>query len=201
VQYQEDNLENENEDFANIVGEYRDGLLLFDLMETKIWNVAQTDTLGLKEFYEANKQNYVWKERVDADVASSASESDIKKVEELLKLSKTTEQIKETLNVNDKVAVIFTSGIMNAEHQALPDGFEFKEGVSKIYNHNDAYVIANIKQVLPSELKTFDEAKGKIISDYQGFKEVKWIEELNNKYKVVVNQEVLDKVKTQINNQ
>ena len=201
VQYQEDNLENENEDFANIVGEYRDGLLLFDLMETKIWNVAQTDTLGLKEFYNANKQNYTWKERVDADVASSANESDIKRVQELLKSGKSTEQIKEALNVNDKVAVIFTSSIMDAQHQALPKGFEFKQGVSKVYSNNDAYLVANVKKVLPSELKTFEEAKGRIISDYQEYKEVKWIEELNTKYNIVVNQKVLDKVKAHINNQ
>lgn len=201
VQYQEDNLENENEDFANIVGEYRDGLLLFDLMETKIWNVAQTDTLGLKEFYNANKHNYTWKERVDADVASSANESDIKRVQELLKSGKSTEQIKEALNVNDKVAVIFTSSIMDAQHQALPKGFEFKQGVSKVYSNNDAYLVANVKKVLPSELKTFEEAKGRIISDYQEYKEVKWIEELNTKYNIVVNQKVLDKVKAHINNQ
>jgi len=201
VQYQEENLENENEDFANIIGEYRDGLLLFDLMETKIWNVSKTDTLGLREFYKANQQNYVWKQRVDADVASSASENDIKKVEELLKLGKTTDQIKEALNVNNKVAVIFTSSIMDAEHQALPKNFEFKEGVSKVYNYNDAYLVAMVKQVLPSELKTFEDSKGRIISDYQEYKEVKWIEDLNSKYKVKVNEEVLSKVKTQIKNQ
>src|SRR5690606_23954998 len=56
VQYQENNLENENEDFANIVNEYKDGLLLFDLMETTIWNTAQSDSLELRKFHETRKE-------------------------------------------------------------------------------------------------------------------------------------------------
>ncbi len=56
LKYYEDNLENENQEFSNIVDEYRDGLLLFDLMESEIWNAAKKDSLGLKEFYEKNKK-------------------------------------------------------------------------------------------------------------------------------------------------
>ena len=53
-QYHEQNLENVNEEFAQVVGEYRDGLLLFDLMEDKIWNAAKNDSVALQEFYNKN---------------------------------------------------------------------------------------------------------------------------------------------------
>ena len=53
--YQEENLENESEDFAHIVSEYRDGLLLFELMETEIWNTSKTDSIGIQEYYNSNK--------------------------------------------------------------------------------------------------------------------------------------------------
>ncbi len=43
-----ENLETEFPDFAAVMNEYRDGLLLFDLMEKEIWNKSKTDTLGLK---------------------------------------------------------------------------------------------------------------------------------------------------------
>jgi len=79
--YYNDNLEKEFPDFANVMDEYRDGLLLFDLMEKEIWTKAKTDTLGLKNFYEANKANYQWKDRVDANVFSSTKEDVIKKKE------------------------------------------------------------------------------------------------------------------------
>src|SRR5690606_6874038 len=62
--YQEQNLENDNEEFAQIVNEYRDGLLLFDLMEQQIWNAARTDTTQIKAFYESHKANYFWNERI-----------------------------------------------------------------------------------------------------------------------------------------
>ena len=54
-----DNLEDENLDFKNILNEYKEGLLLFDLMQEKIWSVANSDTVSIKEFYQLNKTKYV----------------------------------------------------------------------------------------------------------------------------------------------
>ncbi|WP_027136858.1 peptidylprolyl isomerase [Gaetbulibacter saemankumensis] len=199
VRYQEEHLENENEDFAFIVSEYRDGLLLFDLMETTIWNVAQTDSLALKDYYESHKENYVFPERIDAVVASSENQKALKKVAKLSEQGLPLEEIKSLVNSNDKIDVLFTVGIMSAEHQALPEGFEFKKGVSKIYKHHGAYVIASVKEVLPSKQKTFDDAKGAVIVDYQNDKEQKWLAELSEKYKVEINEASLNKIKSQLN--
>jgi len=201
ILYQEDNLEHENEDFAHILGEYRDGLLLFDVMETKIWNAAKTDSIGFKNYYNTHKNNYFWDERVDAIVASSANQDVIKKVSELFKKGDNTDLIKETINTNNKVNVIFTSGLMNAQHQALPQTFKFSKGVSKIYKHNNAYVVILVKNMLPKTIKTLDEAKGRVINDFQLYTENIWLESLRKKYTVSINQEALNKVKSQINNQ
>lgn len=198
IQYQEDNLEKENEDFAHIVAEYRDGLLLFDLMETEIWNVSKSDSIGLQNFYNNHKNNYYWNERVDAVVASSSSKGTAKKVKKMLESGSSQEDIKTTLNT-EKVNVIFTSGIMGTEHQAIPKNFEFKTGVSKVYAHNDAFIVGKVKEVLPKESKTFDDAKGQIMSDYQTYKEENWLNDLKAKYPVVVNDQILEKVKSQIN--
>ena len=200
VKYQEGNLEFENEDYAHIVAEYRDGLLLFDLMETTIWNTAKTDSTAIEQFYESNKANYVKPKRVDAVVASSAKQKTLKKVSKFLGKNMELDQIKSLVNSNDKVDVIFTSGIMDAQHQALPKGFDFKKGISKIQKHNDAFVVVNVKDVLPQEQKTLEEAKGAVISDYQNFKEENWLKDLREKYKIEVNQDVLEKVKSQLKN-
>lgn len=198
VKYQEDNLETENKDYANIVAEYRDGLLLFDLMETTIWNAAKTDSTAIEEFYESNKANYVKPKRLDAIVASSTKQKTLKKVSKLLSENIALDQIKSLVNSNNKVDVIFTSGIMDAEHQALPESFDFKKGISEIHKHNDAFVVVNVKDVLPQEQKTLEEAKGTVISDYQNYKEENWLKDLRGKYNVEVNQDVLEKVKSQL---
>lgn len=201
IVYQEENLENESDDFANIVNEYRDGLLLFELMETEIWNTSSTDSLEIQNYYNANKANYFWDERVDAVVASSSDKAIIKRVKKLLEAGKTPEDIKLEINVEGEVHVIFSTGIMETGHQALPKGLTFEKGVSKIYNHNDAFVVVQIKEVLLETAKTYEETKGQVISDYQKYKEEVWLNELKTKYPVVINEPVLNKVKVQIKNQ
>lgn len=197
--YQEENLEFDNEDFANILGEYRDGLLLFDLMENEIWKAAANDTLAVQEFYKTNKENYFFNERVDAVVASSAKKKDINKVSKLFKKDKTIDEIKSTVNTKDQINVIFTSGLMNAGHQALPEGFLFKKGISKTFSHNGSYVVVKVNNILPKDYKTYEESKGKVASDFQDAKEKNWLIDLENKYTVAINQEVLQTVKSKLN--
>ena len=201
VTYQEDNLENENEEYAHVVAEYRDGLLLFDLMETTIWNTAKTDSLEIQDYYNSHKNKYLTPKRVDAVVASSKDQKTLKKVAKLLKKGMALQQIKALVNSNDKIDVIFTVDTMGVNHQALPKGFEFNEGISKIYNHNNAFVLVQVKEVFPETQKTLEEAKGLVISDYQAYKEEKWLKELAEKYKIVINQEALKNVKSQIKKQ
>lgn len=199
LQYKKERLEVENQDYANIVEEYRDGLLLFDLMETEIWNAAKKDSVGLQTYYNNHKDNYFWNQRVDAVVASSAKKTTIKKVQKLLQNNQTPEQIKAAINSESEIDVIFTSGIMDAQHQSLPADFKFKTGVSDIYKFNEGYIVANVKEVLPKETKSFEEAKGAVISDFQNHKEANWILSLEEKYQVNVNQDVLESVKKQLN--
>ncbi|GAA4818641.1 peptidylprolyl isomerase [Litoribaculum gwangyangense] len=201
IAYHEDNLEDENEDFAHIVAEYRDGLLLFELMESTIWNAAKTDSIGIQEYYNNHKSNYVLPKRIEAVVASSAKQKTLKKVTKLLEQNMALDQIKKLVNGNDKIDVVFTQGILEENHQSIPKEFEFKKGLSKIYHHNNSYVLIQVKDIFPESQKTFEEAKGSIISDYQTFKEENWLKQLSEKYPVVINQEVLKNVKSQIKNQ
>lgn len=201
MQYQEDHLEIENPDFANILSEYRDGLLLFDLMESTIWNASKTDSLAVQTYYNEHKNDYVWPDRIDAVAVYSTDQSMLNKVSKLLKDGIDIEDIKNKFNTKDTVNVIFTVGVMDAKNQALPENFQFKKGVSKIYNHNNSYVVVQVKDIFPSSLKSFDACKGNVISDYQTYKESNWLVELKNKYNVVINQEALNHVRTIINNQ
>ncbi|TJY32190.1 peptidylprolyl isomerase [Pontimicrobium aquaticum] len=200
LSYHEDNLENVNEEFAQILNEYREGLLLFDLMETKIWDAAKSDTLGIESFYNKNKENYKWKTRVEAAVATTSKEKDIEKVRQMFKDDKPVEEIKQALNGNGEQNVIVTSGIFAANHQALPTNFEFKEGVSKVYYQNNAYYLVKVSKLIPESYKPLDEVRGVIINDYQQELEKNWIDNLKRKYKVTINQQALQNIKEQIIN-
>ena len=52
------NLERENSDYKFVIKEYREGLLLFNLMQDKIWTVRDSDSTKLKMFFNENKNKY-----------------------------------------------------------------------------------------------------------------------------------------------
>lgn len=200
LQYREDNLEVENKEYANILKEYRDGLLLFDLMEKEVWNKASKDSLGIETFYNANKSKYLWKDRVEVVIASSADKSKMKKIRKLMKKGKSEAFIEEKLNTEDKQNVIFTKGTYTLEDSILPSDFKAKEGVSNVYENHDAFHVIDVKTILPIGQKTLDEARGTVISDYQEEIEANWINDLYERFKIDVNQTTLDAIKAKIGN-
>ena len=199
TQYQENNLEFENEEYAQILNEYRDGLLLFDLMESKVWNAAREDSTGLENYYKQHQNKYFFDTRADAIIASSANKKDIKKVAKMLENNESIEAIKKQINSEKAISVSFIKDTVTTSHQALPKDFNMQKGVSKVFKHNDAYSVVKVNAVLPKTQKTFEEAKGKVISDFQEYKEKMWLDELSKKYQVNVNQDVLKQVKKDLN--
>jgi len=196
-EYYNDNLENEFPEFAAVMDEYRDGLLLFDLMEKEIWEKAKTDTIGLQNFYEAHKANYKWGNRVDAQVFSSTKQDVAKKAQKFLKQGKSADYIKEKLNVKGAVDIIANEGIFDENSDALPKGKK-ENGISDVVKEGDYYFVMKINKHMETAPKTLDEAKGKVINDYQQYLEEKWVSDLKQEFKISVNQPVFEKVKKQI---
>lgn len=196
--YYNENLESEFPDFAAVMDEYRDGLLLFDLMEKEIWDKSKTDTLGLKSFYDANKINYSWKKRVDVTIASSTNMDAIKKAQKMLKQNNSLEQIKEKLNTKEKVQVMTNTGVFEEGNDALPKNLKFEPGVSEIIKEGEYYFVGKVNKVLPAGEKTLEESKGKVINDYQQFLEQKWVDDLKKEFTVKINQNVFENVKKQL---
>jgi len=197
--YYNAHLEDEFPEFAVVMDEYRDGLLLFDLMEKEIWDKAKNDTLGLQQFYDTHKANYVWKDRIDAEVYSSTSEKDIKAAREQLLKGADAVAVKEKLNTKDKVNVMEKSGVYEQDASALPKQAVWKEGVSGIIKEGDYYYVVKTNKVLAAGPKTLEEAKGRVINDYQQYLENTWVDQLKTEFTVKVNQDVFEKVKKELN--
>ena len=187
IDYYKNHLEYEDEDYANTLNEYRDGLLLFDLLQKRIWTKAEKDTIGLQEFFNKNRADYNWKKRATAAIASCTRSEKANLVQKLMSEGKTVNEIKELVNEGATIHVLFHSGDYEIDSRKLPKGFVIKEGVSKVYSDDSKHFsVVNVAAILNSSPKELNDVKGKVISDYQNYLEKQWIKELHNKYKVAI---------------
>ena len=196
--YFRDKLEVENDEYAGIISEYRDGLLIFDVMGKNVWRKAKKDTVGQQKYFEANRGKYQWEQRINAEIIGTSKQEISKQVETLLKEGKTSDEIKTQLNADKKVNVILTKGVFELGERELPSGFKPQVGISKIYTENDSFIVVKVNEILPPGPKEFDEIKGKVLSDYQTYVEKTWMDGLRAKYNVEVNQKTLKRLKKEL---
>jgi len=197
--YYDENLENEFPDFANVMEEYRDGLLLFDLMEKEIWDRAKTDTIGLNTFYDEHKMEHMWKKRVDVTIASSTKQDIIKKAHALLKKKEKPQDIKDKLNVDNVINVMMNSGVFEEGSDALPKTMKYDVGVSDVFSEGEYYFVTKVEKVIPAGVKTLDECKGKLINEYQQYLELRWVDDLKSEFTIKINNDAFEHVKKQLN--
>ncbi|MBO3272691.1 peptidylprolyl isomerase [Hymenobacter defluvii] len=86
--YERDNLEGKYEDYRMLVKEYRDGILLFQLMDEKVWSKAIDDSVGLQKFFTEHQQDYQWAPRVQATVINAASPEVLKEAQQSLQVGR-----------------------------------------------------------------------------------------------------------------
>lgn len=196
--YYDNNLENKFPEFKDVMEEYRDGLLLFDLMEKEIWEKSKNDTIGLENFYKSHKLNYQWKNRVDALITSSTKEDVIKKAQKMLKNNATSEAIKDKLNLDKKVEIMENQGVFEEGNEVLPKNVKFVVGVSDVEKKGDYFFVTRVNKVLPAGEKSLEDCKGKVINDYQQYLEENWVSDLKKEFTINVNSAVFEKVKKEI---
>jgi peptidyl-prolyl cis-trans isomerase SurA len=170
---------------------------LFDLTDKMVWSKAVKDTTGLDEYYEKNKQNYLWGERCDAVTYACADATTADAFRKQLKKGKKTEnEIIDAMNKTKAGSVVKQNdGRFNHGDNEVVDQSGWKAGISdKNVAYNGKTYVVTVKNVLPVMPKTLDEARGVITADYQTYLEKEWIRDLRKKYRVDVNQEVLKTV-------
>ena len=193
-EYKKNNLINENEEFANILKEYEDGLLLFDIMQDKIWDVAKNDTLALKLFYDNNVSKFKSKEKIIGTIISSKDKKHLKKVIKLWEKSIINKEISNQLNYKSQV-IILSTGEFEITDPLLPQNKNFKKGISKIIEFENNYVVLKVQDIIPAKTLPFEKIKGSVISKYQSFLETNWVEKLANKYHIKIDNKVLKELK------
>jgi len=196
-EYKKDNLINENEDYANILKEYEEGLLLFDIMQDKIWNSAKKDSLGLKQYFKDNVSKFTSTAKVSGTLVRSNDKNQLIRVQNLWMDGATNEAISDQINSESQL-IIFSNGDFELDNSLLPQNTNFELGISEIYKLDTNYVILNITSLTAAEVLSFEDSRGAVISEYQTVLESDWIKALRIKYKVNIDNKILKKLKASL---
>lgn len=191
-QYYKDRLETMNDDFRYQIKEFTEGSLLFEVMERNIWSKAPADNAGLINYYKAHKSNYKWQPSVSAIVFNC---SDTATANEAMRMMKQNPfRWKEYMDnmggkaladsgrfeyaqLPIKLGTVLTAGMLTPVEVNINDG-----------SSSFCYIVKNFPD---ADQRTYDEAKGLVINDYQLLLEDKWMNQLKKKYPVKVNEVVV----------
>ena len=197
LSYADSRLEDKYPEFKALVQEYKDGILLFDLMDREVWDKAVKDTLGLQEFHDRNASKYMWENRAHAYIITITRPESLPKVKALLDNGIELDSLRTTLQRDSINYTFVRKGYYQKGDNQYVDQTEWKVGMrNEIPSTVDqSTVIVCIDELRKPEPKTLKEARGLVTSDYQVELEQKWVKSLKEKYPVKIDEKVLDKVR------
>ncbi len=186
-------LEAKDPDLKNLVREYHDGLLLFEISNRAVWEKAAKDEAGLQAYFKKNKKKYAWAEPRFKGIAYHVKDqADVKAVKDCVKgipFTEWSDKLRKTFNNDSTIRIRVEKGIFKAGDNALVDKEIFKKNVEQ-KPLKDYPIDAVFGKVLKAP-KEMDDVRGLVTSDYQEALEKEWVSDLRKKYNVVVNREVL----------
>lgn len=194
LSYEDSHLEEHFPEFADLMKEYHDGILLFNLTDEKVWNKAVKDTIGQKEFFESHRGDYLWGERVDATIFNMRNTEDVDKALEIIQQYDNDGDIAKAFDTDSIKSIRIVPGIFEKGDNKYVDQVAWTPGLSSPMKSDvETLVVAvRIKSIIPSQQKELKESRGLVTADYQNFLEKQWIEELKEKYPVIINDEILN---------
>ncbi len=201
ISHEEANLEKKYPEFRFLMNEYKEGMLLFEIMEREVWSRAIDDSTGLEMFHEKRKDDYMWDYRVSASIFSTEDSRIARRAERRANRSLRSDRrdenwIIDRLNRRSEEDVITVEkGVFSRGDNQLTDRIEWEEGVSEIFEKGDRYRIVLVNRIIEPEPKTLDETRGQVIADYQDYLEKIWLESLREKYNVTINRDVLSQIR------
>lgn len=198
LDYYRNHLETYSKEFSEQLEEFRQGNLLFTIMQKKVWDAASSDSAGLLRYYNDHKQNYTWENSADAVIVTSLRDSSGETLQEAMKdnIGKWRKWAEDS-----RGAIQADSGRFELGQIPVVDRTNFTEGLvtAPVKNEQDgsntaAYIIRLHKD---REIKTFEEARGAVINDYQMQLEEQWIAQLEKRYPVRINKKLLRQLESQ----
>ena len=186
-------MEAKDSDLKNLVKEYHDGLLLFEISNRTVWEKAAKDEAGLEAYFKKHKKDYKWEEpRFKGIAYHTKNKADIKAVRDCIAktpFAQWGEKLRKAFNNDSVIRIRVEKGIFKKGDNALVDKEIFKKDTVLSPVKNYPFDAVYGKKIKAPEV--MDDVRGQVVSDYQEELESAWLGELRRKYKVVVNRDVL----------
>ncbi|MBS1586890.1 MAG: peptidylprolyl isomerase [Bacteroidetes bacterium] len=193
--FEEHKLVEENPDFKHLMEEYRDGIMLFELMDRNVWGKASRDTTGLQAFYDTHKSKYMWEPGFVGSVYKFKNDSSLKEGLKLLndKSNKDEDLIKKLNSDTHPEQVTVQHGHYEfSKFKDVPEASIVKGKVTTaVKNADGSYTVVRAEDVFKTPTqKSLDDARGYVVAEYQDYLEKQWNEQMRTKYHVSVNEDV-----------
>ena len=196
--YADAHLEEKYADLRNLVKEYHDGILLFDVSLREVWDKANQDTEGLAAYFKANKKNYTWEApRYKGSIIYAKNEVAAKAAKQIVKSAhpdSVLSYLNQRVNVDSVMYVRVERGIWEAGKNSAVDKYGFKSKTAEYTPSEEFPIVVPVGKVIKSPQEYTDE-RAKVTTDYQDYLEKAWIKTLREKYPVVINEEVWAEIK------
>lgn len=199
LEYEDSKLEEKYADFRALIQEYRDGILVFEIMQNEIWNKASSDTLGIKKYYEAHKGDFTYPVRYQGELYKCIDKATANQVTELAKSDTLSfGQIQDIVNENSQLNLIVKKHVFNSETtEAFKKGKKgkkvrkFKTGINKAFAKDGSYYVFKVTEIMQPRNREFKEAKGLVTAAFQNQMEKDWLEGLRKSHTIEIHHDAL----------
>lgn len=187
-----EDIKKSNPEYRNLVNEYRDGILLFEVSNRNVWEKASKDREGLEEFFKANRDNYKWDApHYKGYVVMATNDSIAEVAKNYLATHKVdADSLMPTLRREFNGAVRADKVVAAKGDNAIVDYVAFDGAKPEKGKSPWIAWFAYSGRMINAPEEAID-ARAAVSADYQQFLENEWIKQLRAKYPVVINKQVL----------
>ncbi len=180
ISYEDAQLEQKYPEFASLMKEYKEGILLYELSEQKVWKKSEIDTVGLDAYYQTIKQEHLYPVRLEAELFRSVDGTVTSKAASMLKKGTSTDKLMAKLNKKNVSLLADTVTYWQGQEKAFDAIVDWsKINDETVFVNTNENELVRILKVLPPSPKPLSEVKGMIVSQYQDILEKQWIEDLH----------------------
>lgn len=197
MQQQADLMSAKDPEMKNLIREYYEGLLLYEVSNQHVWDKAAKDEAGLENYFKKNKKKYAWKvPRFKGIAYHVKDQADIKGVKDCvrkLRFDQWAEALRKTFNGDSIIRIRVEKGIFKQGDNALVDSAVFHKDTT-VTKLKDYPLDAVYGKVLKKGPEDYTDVRGQVVADYQDQLEREWVAELRRRFPFSVNFDVVKTV-------